>query len=105
MLYEGLRRDPEQKKGAVRNYVFPTLHKQRKDGVADGLSKAIKKYIKRDYDGERAGIYSSWFLSKSGMAHNQLYRNHTTQEEYARSGHMVPGMIGNAKATLMRLLQ
>ena len=97
MLYEGLRRDPDQKKGAVRNYVFPTLHNQRKEGVAQGLTKAIKKHIKNQYGAERADKYSSRSLRKSGMTHNRVNRNLTTQEEYARSGHMVPGMNGNAE--------
>ena len=60
MMFGGLRRDMiAATKGAVQNYVFPLLHKTKKEGVADALSKAIKKYIKKDYGDEMAKLFSS----------------------------------------------
>ena len=46
-------------KGAVVNYVFPLMHKLRKDSVAEGLSRAIKKYIKKDFGEVLAAMFSS----------------------------------------------
>ena len=97
MMFDGVRRDVEATKGAVVNYVFPLMHKLRKDSVADGLSKAIKKYIKKDLGELIAAMYSSRSVRKGGMTHNRANRNLSTQEEYARSGHMAPGMNGNAE--------
>eukprot|EP00956_Cyclotella_meneghiniana_P004276 scaffold5246_cov75-Cyclotella_meneghiniana.AAC.1 len=97
MLFDGLRRDVEATKGAVKNYVFPLMHKTRKDGVAEALTKAVKKYIGNDFGVEFAKFYSIRSVRKGGMTHNRSNRNLSTQEEYARSGHMAPGMNGNAE--------
>ena len=97
MLFDGLRRDVEATKGAVKNYVFPLMHKMRKDGVAEALTKAIKKHIGNDFGVEFAKFYSSRSVRKGGMTHNRSDRKLSTQEEYARSGHMAPGMNGNAE--------
>jgi hypothetical protein len=60
---------------AQRHYVFPLLHKTKKEGVADALSKAIKKYIKKDYGNEMSKLFSPQSLRKAAMTHNRA--NHT----------------------------
>eukprot|EP00956_Cyclotella_meneghiniana_P004277 scaffold5247_cov45-Cyclotella_meneghiniana.AAC.1 len=73
------------------------MHKTRKDGVAEALTKAAKKYIGNDFGVQFAKFYSIRSVRKGGMTHNRSNRNLSTQEEYARSGHMAPGMNGNAE--------
>jgi hypothetical protein len=88
MLFGGLRRDKDNHKGTIINYVFPTLHNKKKESVADdGLSRQIKKIVKAQVGGERAKLYSSRSLRKGAMTENRVNRSLSTQEEYARSGH------------------
>jgi hypothetical protein len=71
MMFGGLCRDIAATKGAVLNYIFPLLHKTKNEGVADALSKAIKKYITKDYGDEMSKLFSSRSLRKAAMTHNR----------------------------------
>eukprot|EP00956_Cyclotella_meneghiniana_P038742 scaffold159419_cov62-Cyclotella_meneghiniana.AAC.1 len=97
MLFGGLHRDLEKTKGAVVKYVFPLLHGQRKDGVADSLSTVIKKQVQKEWGQEFKGMYSSRSTCKGGMTEMRTDRSLSTQEEYAQSGHTAPGSNPNAE--------
>jgi hypothetical protein len=97
MILGGLRRDNEKYSGAITNYVLPALHGMKRESVADGLTKTIKKYVKNDHGEKQSKEYGTRSLRKGGLTEMRANRNLSTQEEYVRSGHVAPDQNPNAE--------
>ena len=80
MLHSGLCREGGKFTGAVGNYMFPELHKVKKESVSDCLLKSIKKYVKSEFDEEQAKLYNSRSLRKGAMTENRADRDLSTHK-------------------------
>jgi hypothetical protein len=79
------------------SYVFPALHVMKRESVADGLTKAMKRFVKIVYGKEFSDQFGTWSLRKAGLTEMRCNRNLWTQKEYARSGHVAPDQNPNAE--------
>ena len=94
-LHGGLRRDGVSE--ATKDFVYPSLHKIRKDGVAARLNDNIRRILKPIFDEVVAKQTTTRSIRRGAMTENRVNRDLSTQEEYARSGHTAADMNINAE--------
>ena len=90
-LYGGLSRVGIS--NTIKDFVFPSLHNIRRDGVGNRLTKAMCDHTSTvDLDLETANkrriSFTSQSHQKGTMTENRMHRDLSIQEEYARSGHI-----------------
>lgn len=91
-MFGGLRRDNVSE--ATKNFVFPYLHKMKKDSVASKMTASIRAHIEHE---ERKKAFTSRSMRKGAMTENRMNRDLSLTEEYARSGHTAQTMNSNAE--------
>ncbi len=92
-LYGGLRRD-DAEMGPSRNFVFPHLHKMKRDSVSSRMTNIIRSAIDVE---TRKKAYTSRSTRKGQMGELRMNRDISLEEQYAHSGHTHPSMNPNAE--------
>uniref|UniRef100_A0A7S0TGB4 Uncharacterized protein n=1 Tax=Skeletonema marinoi TaxID=267567 RepID=A0A7S0TGB4_9STRA len=92
-LFGGLRRDGATM-GATKNFVYPHLHKIKRNGVAERMTKNIRLAIEEE---TLKKAYTSRSMRKGQMGAARMNRDLDLTEEYAHSGHHHPLMNSNAE--------
>ena len=92
-LYGGIRRD-DADLGATKNFIFPHLHKSKRNNVAKRLTTQIRGAID---DENRKKAYTSRSTRKGGMGDARMSCDLNLTEEYAHSGHHHASMNSNAE--------
>jgi len=97
LLFGGLRRD-DASMGATENFVYPHLHKIKRNGVAERMAKTIRSAIKEK---TLKKCYTSRSIRKGQMGDARMNRDLNIIEEYAHSGHHHPAMNSNAEGYIV----
>jgi hypothetical protein len=71
-----------------------------RESVADGLTKVMKRFVRIVYGEDFSDEFGTQSLCKAGLTEMRCNRNLSTQEEYARSGHVAPDQNPNAEEYL-----